>query len=121
MTRSRPIQRAPWVSKSKPIAKPGSTIDPALRRQVRDRAEGSCELCGDRLGPVWECHHRKLRSRGGQDSVCNLVALCGTCHRRCHSHVSWATAQGFILGATADPARERLALRLDRWVRLCFA
>jgi 5-methylcytosine-specific restriction endonuclease McrA len=114
---SKPIARAPWRIERPRIAKTGF-IDPALRCVVRDRADGCCELCGERLGPVFECHHRKLRSRGGQDSAANLLALCSTCHRRCHEHVAWATEQGFIVASHDDPQFVPVALHLSSWVTL---
>jgi hypothetical protein len=114
--RTKPITRAPW---QKPPRVPVRTqLDPGLRAQVRERAAGRCELCTDPLGASWEAHHRKLRSRGGQDSICNLVALCHGCHRRCHGHVAWAEEHGFIVASYDDPATVPLALHLDRWVLL---
>jgi len=111
----RPIRRAPWQRPKPALSLRGSTIDPTLRLLVRDRAGGLCECCGDRLSPIFQCHHRKLRSRGGQDSAANLAALCGLCHRRIHSRVEWATEQGFIVSATDDPARVPMAVRCDSW------
>lgn len=115
MKRRAPIKAAPWERKP-PRVPHAREIDPALRAEVRERAGGRCELCSEPLGRTWEAHHRKLRSRGGQDSACNLVALCHLCHRRCHSHVAWAEEHGFIVASYDDPATVPLALHLDRWV-----
>jgi hypothetical protein len=112
-----PIQPAPWKARTPRLPRIG-LIDPALRTVVRDRAGGCCELCGERLGPVFECHHRKLRSRGGQDSAANLLALDALCHRRCHGHVRWAENHGFIVAAHDDPQFVPVALHLARWVLL---
>ena len=112
---TRAIRRAPWQRPRPVVTKRGSLIDPALRDLVRTRAGGLCECCGDRLSPIFQCHHRKLRSRGGQDSAANLVALCGLCHRRVHSHVAWATDQGFIVSANDDPASVAVAVHLSSW------
>lgn len=108
----------PWATSPQPKIPKWNLIDAALRQQVRDREGGCCALCTEPLGAVWECHHRKLRSRGGLDSVCNLIALCPLCHRRCHSRVAWATEQGFIVSAYDDPARVPVALHVERWVTL---
>lgn len=98
------LTRRPWKAKVKPLVTiHGSTIDPALRALVKARAGGRCECCAERLPAHYECHHRKLRSRGGQDSATNLVALCNECHRRIHGHVKWATGHGFIVSAYDDP------------------
>jgi predicted restriction endonuclease len=98
-----------------------SEIDPALRRQLHGRANGRCESCDQPLGALWEAHHRKLRSRGGQDSICNLLALCAGnegCHRKWHARVRVATEHGFIVSAYADPASVPVLLRMQRRVWL---
>jgi hypothetical protein len=52
-----------------------------MREMVRVRCGGYCEKCGKPLTETWALHHRKLRSRGGKDTVSNLVAL----HHECHN------------------------------------
>ncbi len=55
------------------------------------RADGYCDLC-DKKGPFkskmdrWflEVHHIKWLSKGGLDTVDNVVALCPNCHRKMH-------------------------------------
>lgn len=114
--RTKPIQRAPWQRPANSrIAKPGSTIDADLRRLVLERDNWTCVCCGERLEPGWQCHHRKLRSRGGSDSASNLIALCAHCHRRIHGHPKWATAHGFMVSAYDDPATQPVAYRLETW------
>ena len=116
--RRKPVAKIPW-GRTVVAGKPGfSTIDRGLRDLIRSRAGGACECCGDRLSAIFQAHHRKLRSRGGQDSACNLAALCGLCHRRIHSHVAWATENGFIVSAYDDPAAIPMAARCERWVLL---
>jgi hypothetical protein len=106
--------RVPWSQrpKTEKVAKAGF-IDPKLRRAVFERAGGCCEFCADRLEGSWECHHRKLRSRGGLDSACNLIALHHFCHRRLHSHNRFATEHGFVVSTYDDPMTAPLNLRLD--------
>lgn len=113
LARRTPLRR-PWASRPRRIA-PAGFIDGDLRQTVRARAGGCCECCGDRLSPTFQCHHRKLRSRGGQDSAANLAALCGLCHRRIHSYVTWATENGFIVSAVDDPAAVPMAVRCTDW------
>ena len=55
------------------------------------RAQGKCDFCGkeapfiDEAGkPFLETHHIEWLSRGGKDSIENVVALCPNCHRRMH-------------------------------------
>lgn len=116
----RSIEPQPWQRKvniNKPrVHKPGTkTIDPALRALVREREGGCCALCGERLPAVWECHHRKLRSRGGFDSAANLLALDGMCHRRVHGHPAWAETHGFMVASHDDLATVPVAIRLTDW------
>jgi hypothetical protein len=114
MKRTKPISAAPWKQRQKPAEKPG-LIDPALRARVLAREHGCCALCGERLPAVWECHHRKLKSRGGEDDITNLVALDMLCHRRAHSHPAWALEHGFMVSTYADPAETPVAIHLTSW------
>ena len=65
--------------------------DPVIAAYVKKRANGFCQLCGqkapfnDKNGePYLECHHIEWLSSGGMDSTENCVALCPNCHRRMH-------------------------------------
>lgn len=65
--------------------------DPKIAASVKIRANGHCQLCGqkapfnDESGtPYLECHHIKWLSNGGMDSIDNCVALCPNCHRKMH-------------------------------------
>lgn len=65
--------------------------DPTIAAYVKKRANGFCQLCGqkapfdDQNGePYLECHHIEWLSNGGIDSAENCVALCPNCHRRMH-------------------------------------
>lgn len=65
--------------------------DPYIARYAKRRANGVCQLChnkapfvGRNNEPFLECHHITWLSRGGQDSVDNVVGLCPNCHRRMH-------------------------------------
>ncbi len=80
-------------------------MDPTLRSSIFDRSEGTCDLCGRAVDPnAWECHHRKLRSRGGRDSHANLVCLHPGCHAWVHQNPIEATENGFMVPSGADPA-----------------
>lgn len=70
---------------------------------VHARADGKCEGCG-RYAPL-ELHHRRFRSRGGEHTVDNLVALCGWgnhtgCHGRAHST---EPPQGWAISRWGEP------------------
>lgn len=65
--------------------------DPYISVYAKRRAKGRCDLCGKQAPffdkhqkPYLECHHVEWLSRGGEDSVDNVVALCPNCHRRMH-------------------------------------
>lgn len=52
---------------------------------LSDKTNGRCGICGI-CGGVYnlEIHHLIYRSRGGNDSVCNLLLLCRNCHSIVH-------------------------------------
>jgi hypothetical protein len=62
-----------------------------LRLAVFTRDKGKCRACAQPLDidggtsrDALNCHHLKHRSAGGTDTLDNLVATCGTCHRLHH-------------------------------------
>lgn len=64
---------------------------PAVVAEVRLRANGVCEGCGQGApfirndgSPYLEVHHRHRLADGGRDTVDNAVALCPNCHRERH-------------------------------------
>jgi hypothetical protein len=92
----------------------------AIRQQAHDRAGGLCEAgitdqCRERgrdftrLGGH-QGHHRQLRSRGGPDTIENVVAVCGYCHKWVHEHPRKATELGLMVRSGADPAAQRVTL-----------
>lgn len=101
----KPRERKPrgHVASERRKARSG-VIASELRTQVRVRACGTCDWCDLVLGDVFDAHHRKLRSRGGQDTLENLVALHHQCHMYAHEHVGEATSRGFMVHSWEDPA-----------------
>ena len=65
---------------------PRRRLDPekyqAFRKQILERHRGSCQLCGSLRN--MQVHHRKSRSRWGDDTAENLITLCADCHRAEH-------------------------------------
>lgn len=62
-----------------------------IKEFARKVAKGVCQLCEkkapflDKYGiPFLEVHHIHYLSKGGSDTVDNVVALCPNCHRRIH-------------------------------------
>lgn len=93
------------------------------RRIVFERSEGRCEKCGLTLPAVWECHHRRLRSQGGDDSVCNLLALHTDCHNAgspgsVHSRPGLSYGAGYLVRRYLDPRDVPVLLHGRRWVLL---
>ena len=63
----------------------------ATRTAVLDRANGSCEGCGNPAPflsadgtPYLEPHHVRRKTDGGPDDPSWVIALCPNCHRRAH-------------------------------------
>jgi hypothetical protein len=102
--------------------------DPATRDAVLERDMYYCLLCGggigDRRGVDYSIHHRKLRSQGGDNSLPNLILLCGSgttgCHGAVHAKPKWARKfGGWLLKSTDDPAAFPVLIdKADRWVLL---
>ncbi len=79
-----------------------------MKRDLRDdvfrRAGGRCDMCGQHLDPdAWECHHRKLRSQGGQDDIANLIALHSSCHWIAHGNPLWSYDRGYLVPRAKEP------------------
>jgi 5-methylcytosine-specific restriction endonuclease McrA len=53
-----------------------------LREQVLYRDGWRCQSCGTMSN--LEVHHKKFRSRMGDDSEANLITLCSSCHAAKH-------------------------------------
>lgn len=85
----RPRQPAPRLTVTLEIER--IARDPAVVKEVLDRAAGVCEACGDEAPfvredgkPFLEVHHVLALSDGGSDRPENAVACCPNCHRAFH-------------------------------------
>ena len=64
--------------------------DPEIRKRVKIRAKGKCELCGEpgiistNGTPYLECHHIIALANEGEDRMTNVIALCPKDHREAH-------------------------------------
>jgi len=74
---------------------------------VKARANGYCEVCGKPEQASMALHHRKLKSRGGQDTVSNLIRICHKCHNRgtksIHMNPMDAESKGWMVGSWQEP------------------
>lgn len=102
--------------------------DVGIRRMVMDRAGQHCERCGKVISGEYSIHHRKPRGMGGTkdpaiNSAANLVLLCGSatsasgCHQSVERFRQAASATGFLVLRTADPATVPIKLH-SGWVLL---
>lgn len=70
-----------------------AAIPMAVRRAVIERDGNECRYCGDTSGP-FEFDHVLPWSRGGQDTVENIVRACAPCNReksdRTPDEMEWA-------------------------------
>jgi 5-methylcytosine-specific restriction endonuclease McrA len=53
-----------------------------LHRQVLNRDNWQCQMCGSRRN--LQVHHKEFRSHSGDDCEDNLITLCHKCHARAH-------------------------------------
>lgn len=61
-----------------------------LHRQVLERDDWRCQLCGSMQH--LQVHHLKFRSQSGGDEEQNLITLCAECHERVHRPGSFRKA-----------------------------
>lgn len=91
------------------------------RTTLFERCFGHCEVGGEPLGDAWAVHHRKLRSRGGNNAAENLMAVCHSHHNLAtnsiHLRPARATAYGWMVQAEMDPAEVMLKV-FDYWTYL---
>lgn len=85
-----------------------------LRALAMTRCGNRCEKCGKALPDSWALHHRKLRSRGGEDEISNLVALHHECHNLAtdsvHFNPSKSEESGLMVGSWQNPKEQPLTL-----------
>lgn len=56
-----------------------------LQKQVLERDNFTCQVCGCHTEAP--CHHVIFRSQGGNDTLDNLITLCGPLQNDCHRAV----------------------------------
>ncbi|WP_170177806.1 HNH endonuclease [Thermomonospora umbrina] len=116
MKRGAPLKSgARRLSRSK-VLNPRPDIS-EQRAEAYERAGGKCDLCGQPLSWArFECHHRKKRSQGGDDSLSNLIALHPACHHdKVHGRPKWAYEHGFMVRRDGDPAKTAVFRHGTRW------
>lgn len=84
-----------------------------IAEAVLERAGNYCEKCG-KVGSNFALHHRRLKSQGGQDEVCNLMAVHHECHNMgtfaIHMNPKESVENGWIVPSWAEPSEYPLIL-----------
>lgn len=74
---------------------------------VKARAGDYCEICGKSALDSMAMHHRKLKSRGGKDSVSNLIRIHHKCHnlgnKSIHMNPMDAESKGWMVSSWQEP------------------
>lgn len=82
-------------------------MDKKVVKIVEDRAGNYCEVCGSVALPSMALHHRKLKSRGGQDTPSNLIKIHHGCHNlntdSIHLNPAKAEAKGWLCPSWREP------------------
>ena len=82
-------------------------IDKAVVDLVKARAGDYCEYCDCPVEETMALHHRKLKSRGGKDTVSNLVLVHHGCHNMktdsIHLKPGVAEKLGYMVGSWQEP------------------
>ncbi|WP_244382756.1 HNH endonuclease, partial [Burkholderia pseudomallei] len=87
--------------------------DPQVKAWVLERANGTCEACGQPapfIGadgfPFLEVHHLRRLADDGSDTPTNAVAVCPNCHRRLHFSENARAYRETLFGKVAELVRE---------------
>lgn len=84
-----------------------TAINKLIVEAVIERAQGYCEVCGRPASSQMALHHRKLRSRGGKDTVANLIWVHHKCHnlgtKSIHLNPEYAEQKGWICPSWLEP------------------
>ena len=88
-------------------------------KAVEERAGHYCETCGLPATESMALHHRKLKSRGGKDSVANLIRVHHECHNlgsmSIHAQPTMSTNNGWMVSSWRDPEDVPLLLPDGSW------
>lgn len=81
----------------------GTSIPLRVRRAVKARSEGNCEVC--LMSGADHMHHRLMRSQGGEHTVENLLHVHWGCHEDIHLNPARSYELGHLVRRGADPAQ----------------
>ena len=96
-------------------------MDKKIAEAAIQRAGGYCEKCG-KVMHDYALHHRKLKSRGGKDSVSNLMVLHHECHNlgtmSIHMTPGISTKRGHMVSSWDEP--EEVPVLMPDGTRVLF-
>lgn len=80
-----------------------------IREQIKNRAHGTCEVCGFTISYNAQIHHRKPRGMGGtkseqSGSMSNGLFVHPKCHAQIESDRNKAMSMGFLMYQGDDPS-----------------
>ncbi len=84
------------------------SIKPAIREQVRQRAQLACEFCGITeadVGSQLTIDHFQPRAKGGDDSLDNLIYCCTSCNQYKHDYWPSSPDATSLWNPGANPLR----------------
>ncbi|UCD13583.1 MAG: HNH endonuclease [Thermoplasmatales archaeon] len=61
-----------------------STISKSIKNEVLVRQGYKCYKCRRTLPAVKHFHHKRPVSKGGKNTLANIIALCPNCHSKHH-------------------------------------
>jgi len=97
-------------------------LDQKIVEIVEARAGYYRETCGLPALESMALHHRKLKSRGGKDSVANLIRVHHECHNlgtdSIHKNPAVATEKGWMVSSWSGPETEPFLQPDGKWVIL---
>lgn len=110
LTRKTPLRSQTALKHSVKLRSPARDTGPSrkVRALVLARDGYACCRCGKGCGPgiaEYSLQHRKARGVGGDNSLSNLILLCGSATTGCHGHVE----------ARSDPHDLAAGYRLESW------
>lgn len=88
---------------------------PAIREQVRQRAQLACEFCGITeadVGSQLTIDHFQPQAKGGDDSLDSLIYRCASCNQYKHDYWPFSPDAPSLWNPRHEPASQHL-LELD--------
>ncbi len=69
---------------AKPEKRRRKSVPTSIKKEVLYKQNYKCAKCGKKLPPTRHFHHKKAVSKGGKNTVSNVIALCPNCHAKIH-------------------------------------